>query len=534
MLCCSCCFLSYGQKQQKTSEIVRISGTFDSTVNDTLNYYVDIDPSNIGGFSGSDLRSVVIKNGKFSIKIKNVKSPGYIYFRLNSNDKLSKTTSDSIITNYPILMGHYLIAPGDDIKVVCKSSRASFSGKGTQKYKCQTNINSESFLASNGRLPKYPALPANVYIFDRYGDSLLSKSLKILNSYKATLSYEEFRIMYIELVCHTFSVQLKNIYFVLYNAAVDSLESRQAAKYCIGHLGYDFLKRQRPTDEKIIKPNFRFSEFSNSENKQRTEILGNSATYSAYVIFMCIVNKASINFLDHGNYRLDNADFKDIYKKILFSYSGKTRDKILTDFFLFKTFSSRTKVFTSYTECLQDAINLVKTAEYKTRLVDLVKSQKIGGPVYDFSFEDTSGHPVSLKSFRGKVVIIDSWFIGCYGCALLTSAMPPVIDEFKNNPNVIFLSLNVDAKKQQWASGIQSGKYTHREYLNVYTNGLGTNHPFLKYYSWNSFPNLMIIDKNGDLFSCNESTPSLDKEGKPTKNGSTGDFIALVKKALEK
>ena len=39
-------------------------------------------------------------------------------------------------------------------------------------------------------------------------------------------------------------------------------------------------------------------------------------------------------------------------------------------------------------------------------------------PAPEFSLQDSSGKPVSLKDYRGKVVLLDFWATWCHGCKL--------------------------------------------------------------------------------------------------------------------
>lgn len=156
---------------------------------------------------------------------------------------------------------------------------------------------------------------------------------------------------------------------------------------------------------------------------------------------------------------------------------------------------------------LAKTITIVKDQKVKQLLSQIANARLPGSPVYPFSFQDTSGKITKLSDLKGKVVLMDSWYKGCINCAVLKKQMEAVISHFKANPNVLFLGLNVDKDKIRFTEGIKSGLYTAPETLNLYTNGLGHEHPMLSYYQYNGYPNLLLIDKQGKLISANPPRP---------------------------
>jgi peroxiredoxin len=62
----------------------------------------------------------------------------------------------------------------------------------------------------------------------------------------------------------------------------------------------------------------------------------------------------------------------------------------------------------------------------------------------DFTAADLKGNPVQLKTFRDKVVVLNFWGIACGPCIREMPVLNKVVEEFKNNPEVIFLGLALD------------------------------------------------------------------------------------------
>lgn len=121
---------------------------------------------------------------------------------------------------------------------------------------------------------------------------------------------------------------------------------------------------------------------------------------------------------------------------------------------------------------------------------------KKGMAFYNFSLPDTNNVIHNLSDFREKLVIIDFWFNGCGGCR----QMAPIIEDLENyykGKNVQFVSISIDTDRKWWLRGI--GKFSSRGSLQLFTEGMQTKHPLVKFVNPNGYPFLMAIDKNGNI-----------------------------------
>lgn len=117
----------------------------------------------------------------------------------------------------------------------------------------------------------------------------------------------------------------------------------------------------------------------------------------------------------------------------------------------------------------------------------------VGKPFYNFSLPDSTGKVFSLTDFKGKVLIIDFWYNGCGGCKLIVPSLKKVEKELAGS-DVQFISIGID-HRDYWLKGI--GKYSSDSSLQLYTNDETDKHPMIKYLNINSYPRLMIVDKDG-------------------------------------
>ncbi len=99
---------------------------------------------------------------------------------------------------------------------------------------------------------------------------------------------------------------------------------------------------------------------------------------------------------------------------------------------------------------------------------------EIGHPAPDFTLNDLDGNEVSLSDFRGKVVFLNFWAIGCPPCRYEMPAMEEVYQEYKDE-DIVIIGVDLDGPMNI------VGAYV-RDYIEV--NG----------YSWT-----FVIDSTGEV-----------------------------------
>jgi len=172
-------------------------------------------------------------------------------------------------------------------------------------------------------------------------------------------------------------------------------------------------------------------------------------------------------------------------------------------------------------EVYSKALEYINNSAYRKYLMEIAGSRKKGAAAYNFSLPDTTGKIVRLSDFRNKVVIIDCWFTGCSSCSGMAKRVErEVLPSFIDNPNVVFISICADKSKTMWMGSVRSGMYTNPGSVNLYTEGMGQGHPFMKNYNFQGFPRFMLIGKDGSIVSSNMPRAS-------------DAMIALIKQALK-
>lgn len=129
-------------------------------------------------------------------------------------------------------------------------------------------------------------------------------------------------------------------------------------------------------------------------------------------------------------------------------------------------------------------------------------SQQARMRAYPFELKDTLGYSHRLGDFKGKTIIMDFWFTGCKGCVQVARMLrEQVKPAFEGDTSVVFIAVSLDINFLEWKRSIQSGIYTSEGQLNLFTNGLGANHPIYPYYGFSGAPQMLVIDQEGFVVS---------------------------------
>jgi tetratricopeptide (TPR) repeat protein/peroxiredoxin len=130
----------------------------------------------------------------------------------------------------------------------------------------------------------------------------------------------------------------------------------------------------------------------------------------------------------------------------------------------------------------------------------------VGEVVPDFSATDLDGKPISLKDYRGKVVLLDFWAVWCRPC---TSEMPNVkrIYEKFNDSGFEIIGISLDTDESRLRAYIKDNGITWRQVF----SGRGWSSPVSRQYGIRSIPAPWLIDKDGKLISPRARGSALER-----------------------
>jgi peroxiredoxin len=62
-----------------------------------------------------------------------------------------------------------------------------------------------------------------------------------------------------------------------------------------------------------------------------------------------------------------------------------------------------------------------------------------------FTAKDLNGNPVDLKNAKGKIIVLNFWFINCGPCRREIPDLNKLVDQFSDNKNVLFIGVSLDS-----------------------------------------------------------------------------------------
>ncbi len=177
---------------------------------------------------------------------------------------------------------------------------------------------------------------------------------------------------------------------------------------------------------------------------------------------------------------------KVITKKDKDSIANDPKKRKYTQIFYRDTIKN--KVFIVKKELTEKEIQERKKAS-KTKLNEdkSLRKELNGSILKELNFEDINGKKHNLNSLKGKVVVLNFWFIQCKPCVAEFPELNDLKKKFKSKP-VEFFAISWNDRKS-----LDQFFETHKLDFTVIPNGRDLNEKFKIPY----FPFHIIIDQNG-------------------------------------
>lgn len=382
-----------------------------------------------------------------------------------------------------ILMDYFLAMPGDSVGIKLDRIKNSlvFSGPDADRY----NIQQEIMLAHQR------------YLFERPASIVVADKEKFLANNPAP-SQRQYGLRYFTPIQKE-TEELGYIASILEEDPFKHPGFKVIERYK-GQLDNDFLQILGANLYGMIMKTgvFRFN-YSKKANKENwvglyqesikdipTDLFPPHTTYKAYHLTDLILEKDIAGFF---------AGEAHPYQKLKETADPLLRDRLITKY-LVKYFDRISK----REEYINEAITYVTDPASLSTLLQYQNNLSIGKVAYPFSLTDTKGNKVTLQDLKGKVLFMDFWFTGCQACvAYYKNSLHPAELHFKDNPEILFISVSTDKSKSRWLSSVEGGKYTSPVAINLFTEEQGINHPFLQHYNIHAFPYQLLIDREGKV-----------------------------------
>lgn len=148
-----------------------------------------------------------------------------------------------------------------------------------------------------------------------------------------------------------------------------------------------------------------------------------------------------------------------------------------------------------------DEMKAKLTSRYKTANSTKPEMASVG-----FDYENHAGGKTALKDLRGKLVYIEIWATWCGPCIKEMPSLTKLIEEYKDNKDIVFVSISIDAKNEydKWRTMVPAKNVGGIQLL----ADKSLESDFMKFYSVGMIPRSIMIDAEGNIISQHAPRPS--------------------------
>lgn len=133
---------------------------------------------------------------------------------------------------------------------------------------------------------------------------------------------------------------------------------------------------------------------------------------------------------------------------------------------------------------------IVKTLDDGTVEFRLQKIPQEGSPAPEFTLRTIDGKSISSADLKGKVVVLNFWFIGCHVCRALKPKLNTFRTKFSGSEDVVFIAVTADAPREV-------ERFAKTEPLDyIQTAGADAE---LKKFVFSGYPKNIVISKKGEI-----------------------------------
>jgi peroxiredoxin len=247
-------------------------------------------------------------------------------------------------------------------------------------------------------------------------------------------------------------------------------------------------------------------------------------------VFVFVENKTMVLFGEKGNFKhskVTGSETQDQHEECLSFIQSKLRDTEpdksweLNHQYNLEFISHHPDYFVSvyqfswYVKWLPALVPKAKSIEFYNKLSDSLQTSYFGQQIkcyidniklfpeldtldkaHAFELPDSSGNYISLKSLKGKVVLIDFWFSGCGACRIENKNYQSVYKMYHDKGFEI-LSVSRDKDKNRWTKAMLADDVIWKSVWDA-DSKVTTN-----MYLVTEFPTTYLVNSNGAVIAKN-------------------------------
>ncbi|MFN2500562.1 MAG: peroxiredoxin family protein [Pyrinomonadaceae bacterium] len=137
-----------------------------------------------------------------------------------------------------------------------------------------------------------------------------------------------------------------------------------------------------------------------------------------------------------------------------------------------------------------------------TTVFQLQKVPQEGAEAPNFTARTIEGFPVSLSSYKGKVVVLNFWFIGCAVCRAEMPKLNQFAAKFAGEPDIEFIAMTADPA-QNVRKYLAVNRFDYKQVTDA--------RPALSMFVVGGYPKSIVIDKDGRILYWRSTVKAWDK-----------------------
>jgi thiol-disulfide isomerase/thioredoxin len=125
-----------------------------------------------------------------------------------------------------------------------------------------------------------------------------------------------------------------------------------------------------------------------------------------------------------------------------------------------------------------------------------------GTLVPKFDVPDIDAKWVNIDELKGKVVVLNFWFIGCVGCMDEIPKLSAIADKFKDSDEVVFLAV-ANNTPQELRTFLRGNKFNYRH--------IGQGLQLVKLFEFSGYPKNIVVGRDGKIVYWRSGIHAWDK-----------------------